>query len=689
MLKKLISFVRHSHPEIYKVILVLLAVSIIVYIFPKQGKFKYEFQSLKGKPWYHEDLIAPFDFAIKKNNDELAAERAGIIKDSKPYFRLLPGIFNEKKTDFEKNFEKTWTKKIQRQKEESKNLGIRILDSLYSKGIIENSTVIENKPGDFSIFLLHTNIAEEHELKEYFSIQQADDYVKKQLEAHSASADITLLLPLLENSLAYSIVYDKTTSDKILKQSLDDISPTHDLILKDQSIISKGEIIDAQKFQVLESLKAEYEGQSASTGSYLFILLGQVILVFLCISVLASFLAFFRKDIFQNNAKLTLILILIVLQVLMGSFAVNTQAFSIYLLPFCILPVIVRAFYDTRVALFVHVVSVLIIAFMAPNRFEFAFIQLLGGMVTIFSIVNLRNRSQIFISSALIFITYSVAYTGITIIQEGGNDVITGLDYAWFGLSALLTLFSYPLIFVFEKLFGFTSDVSLLELSDTNGKLLRELAARAPGTFQHSLQVANLAEEAIYAIGGNSLLVRTGALYHDIGKMEMPLYFIENQTTGINPHQDLSFDESATIIISHVLIGIEIAKKNKLPEQIIDFIRTHHGTSVTGFFYRSAVNSAFPDEQVDESKFHYPGPIPFSKETAVLMMADSVEAASRSLKKYDMESINNLVEHIINTQIEQNQYANSDITFRDINRLKKIFKKKLMNIYHVRIEYPR
>jgi putative nucleotidyltransferase with HDIG domain len=378
----------------------------------------------------------------------------------------------------------------------------------------------------------------------------------------------------------------------------------------------------------------------------------------------------------------------VIIEVIMAHLSINSQSFNIYLMPFCILPIIIRAFYDTRVALFVHLVTVLIISFMAPNRFEFAFIELLGGMVAIFSIVNMRNRSQIFLSAGLIFLTYSVAYVGITIIQEGGSDVITSLDFAWFAVSGLLTLFSYPLIFIFEKIFGLTSDVSLLELSDTNGKLLRELASRAPGTFQHSLQVANLAEEAIYTIGGNSLLVRTGALYHDIGKMEMPVFFIENQASGINPHEELSFDESAAIIISHVIKGIEIAKKHNLPEQIIDFIRTHHGTTITGYFYRSFKN-AFPDEQIDESKFHYPGPIPFSKETAVLMMADSVEAASRSLKKYDAESIDNLVEKIIDTQIEQNQFANADITFKDINILKKIFKKKLMNVYHVRVEYPR
>ena len=687
-MKKFISFIRHSHPEIYKGILFFIAVATIVYIFPKQGKFKYEFQNLKGKPWLHEDLIAPFDFAIKKSDDELKKEKSDILINAKPYFKFDNTIVEAKKSQLRFELDASWdAKKNKALKEKAFNLGSKILDSIYSKGILEPNNVIDSKPSDFSIYVIDNNVAEEHELRDFYTITSAYEYEQAQLN-NASGIDTKNLLSILENCIAHTIFYDKGTTDKILKQSIDDISPSRDIILKEQSIISKGEIIDAQKFQILESLKSEYEGQSGSSSDYLFILLGQVLIVSSCLCVLIAFLGFFRKDIFLDNAKITFILILITLQVLMAHFSNGSQSFNIYLLPFCILPIIIRAFYDTRIALFTHLVTVLIVSFMAPDRFEFTFIQLLGGMVAIFSIVNMRNRSQIFISSGVIFLTYSIAYIGITIIQEGGSDVITWQDFAWFGISALLTLFSYPLIFVFEKLFGFISDVSLLELSDTNGKLLRELASRAPGTFQHSLQVANLAEEAIYTIGGNALLVRTGALYHDIGKMEMPMYFIENQANGMNPHDEMSFDESAAIIISHVIKGIEIAKKNNLPEQIIDFIRTHHGTSITGYFYRSFQN-AFPEEKIDESKFHYPGPIPFSKETAVLMMADSVEAASRSLKKYDVESIDELVEKIINTQIEQNQYANSDITFKDINTLKKIFKKKLMNVYHVRVEYPR
>ena len=688
-MKKIISFIRHGHPEIYKGILFIFGVASIVFIFPKQGKFKYEFQNLKGKPWYHEDLIAPFDFAILKSPEELASQKAEIIKNSKPYFRYNNSVINVKKAQLIEDFKDKWNdKKNKYEKEKTLAFAKKIIDSIYNKGIIEPADIIENKPADYSINVLNNNVAKEYDLNELYTITTAYQYVQEQLKRKESGVDMKFIQPLLENCITHSLIYDKTTSDKVLKQAIDDISPSRDIILRDQKIISRGEIIDAGKFQQLQSLKWEYEEQSGGKSSYFFILFGQILITVLCLMILVVFLAFFRKNIFSDNTKITFILFLIILQVLMTRLALNSQSFSIYLLPFCILPIIIRAFYDTRIALFVHLVTVLIISFMAPDRFEFAFIQLLGGMAAIFSIVNMHNRSQIFISAALIFLTYSMAYTGISIIQEGGSDVISWNDYAWFGVSAMLTVFSYPLIYVLEKLFGFISDVSLLELSDTNGKLLRALASSAPGTFQHSLQVANIAEEAIYSIGGNALLVRTGALYHDIGKMEMPTYFIENQTNGMNPHEDMNYDESAAIVIGHVIKGIEIAKKHNLPEQIIDFIRTHHGTTLTGFFYRSFKND-FPEEQVDIEKFRYPGPIPYSKESAVLMMADSVEAASRSLKKQDAESINNLVESIIDKQIEQNQFINSDITFKDINILKKIFKKKLMNMYHLRVEYPR
>lgn len=682
-MQKYVELVRNSHAVIYRVILFLLCIAAIVYVFPKEGKFKYEIDNLRGKPWQHENLIAPFDFSIKKSSEELTKERDEVMKNSRLYFRYDTKAYEESIAKFRANLNQVGPSV----KAQYYNTGKPVLDSVYARGIIQVSEVIEKQPPDFSVAVVNANVEEERELGSFFTIRTADDYIYNQV-ARMRNIDKEFLFQSLEGVITHNVFYDDSTTRRVLQQSLENISPTKGGIFNGQIIISKGEIVTQEKYEILQSLKQEYEAQSGGTSNYVTMITGQSIIVFSCLIILLVFLWLFRRDIFLDNTRITFILFLIVLSILIVHFALRIERVDIYMLPFCILPVIVRAFYDTRIALFTHLVTILMASFLAPNRFEFVFIQIVAGIVTIFSIVNMRNRSQVFVAAGIIFIAYSIAYLGITITQEGRFQTVEWKSFIWFGVSAMLTLFSYPLIFIFEKMFGFISDVSLLELSDTNTPLLRELASKAPGTFQHSLQVANLAEEAIYKIGGNALLVRTGALYHDIGKTEMPIYFIENQVTGVNPHEELSFEESASIIINHVIRGIEIAKENNIPEVVIDFIRTHHGTTITSYFYRSFKKN-YPDEEIDESKFRYPGPIPYSKETAVLMMADSVEAASRSLKTYDYESVDQLVEQIIDSQIEQDQFVNSDITFRDITIIKKIFKKKLMNIYHVRVEYPR
>ena len=418
-MKKIISFIRHGHPEIYKGLLFIFGIAAIVFIFPKQGKFKYEFQNLKGKPWYHEDLIAPFDFTILKSPEELASQKAEIVKNAKPYFRYNNSIVTAKKSQLIQEFKGKWNdKKNKNEKEKTLAFAKKIIDSIYSKGIIEPADIIENKPSDYSINVLNNNVSEEYDLNDFYTITSAYQYVQEQLKHNETGVDAKFILPLLENCITHSLFYDKTTSNKVLKQAIDDISPSRDIILKDQRIISKGEIIDVAKFQLLQSLKWQYEEQSGGTSSYVFILAGQILIITLCLMVLAVFLFYFRKDIFLDNTKITFILFLIILQVLMTRLALNSQSFSIYLLPFCIFPIIIRAFYDIRISLFVHLVTVLIISFMAPNRFEFAFIQLLGGMVAIFSIVNMHNRSQIFISAAVIFLTYSIAFTASSVHTE-------------------------------------------------------------------------------------------------------------------------------------------------------------------------------------------------------------------------------------------------------------------------------
>ncbi|HVA98237.1 MAG TPA: HDIG domain-containing protein, partial [Bacteroidia bacterium] len=641
-MKKALTYLWNKHSEMYKIFIFLMTLVIIVFLFPKQAQFKYDIAGIKGKPWQHENLIAPFNFSIKKSPQELTSEKNEILKKFKPYFKV-----NDTILDGEKNLFKVQL--LAAENDKFFQIRKKVFDPKnknYLKGIVQLSDVLDNKMPDFSIYVVNNNVASEKELSDLFTVQTAFNYMKQAVTSDE-NCDKKLLLPVLENCIQQNIFYDKDISDKAFKQQLEGLSPVHEEILKDQSIIGKGEIVDAKKYEILQSLKDEYEGQSTSSSSYFFILAGQIIVVAICLSVLFSFIYLFRKNVYADNSQLTFILLMIVLFVLMALVSAQYDI-SIYILPFCILPIMVRAFFDTRVALFTHLVNILILSFLAPNRFEFIFLELVVGMVAIFSILNMRKRSQIFYSAGIIFVMYCLAFIGISIIQGNAIEAANWHTYLYFLLSAGFTIFAYPLIFVFEKTFGFISDVSLMELSDTNNPLLRELASKAPGTFQHSLQVANLAEEAIYSIGGNSQLVRTGALYHDIGKMDMPFFFIENQSTGVNPHEDLAYEESSSIIISHVIRGIEKARKHKIPEKIIDFIRTHHGTTLTAYFYNSYKKEAADGGVLDEESFRYPGPIPYSKETAVLMMADSVEAASRSLKTYDEETIEALIDQIIN-----------------------------------------
>ncbi len=692
-------FIRLSnqHENIFKYVVVLTAIVMIVVALPKETQFNYSYQ--KGKPWAYENLMAPFDFAINKTEEELNTERAEVMQNAHPFYKFNKNLSEEKKYSFNNELTEVWEKKYgygTRSKKETdqleklKNLqfeiGSRILQMTYDQGIIlinEQSPL--NNP-DGMITLVKDNIAEEKNLKSFFTIQSAFQYISDELDKIS-QADKTLLSPLLENALSHNIIYDDQATRQWTKQLIDKISLNLGLVQKDEVVILKGEVVDDPKYQKLESLKSEMKNQEFTGSSRWMMFLGHFILVSLAMSMLMIFLYLFRREVYDDNSRIVLLMLLMLLITYMFLWARKINLFDMYLVPVCILPIIVRAFYDTRTALFTHIVTLLIIGFEAPSGFEFMFIQTIAGMVAIFSIVSMSRRVQFFISVLMIFLSYAISFIGVTILHEANFRTIDWMNLKWFLGNSVITLFAFPLIFIFEKAFGFLSDVSLMELADSNSKVLRELSLKAPGTFQHSLQVSNLAEAAIFKIGGNPLLVRAGAMYHDIGKMDMAVYFIENQNSRINPHDDLSFEESARIIKSHVIQGVEKAKKNNIPDQIIDFIRTHHGTSLLQYFYHSYLKN-FPEKVPDEDIFRYPGPLPFSKETAVLMMADSVEAASRSLKHADPESINNLVDSIIEHQIEQNQFVNSPITLKDISEIKKIFKKMLGSMYHARIEYP-
>ncbi|OYX94767.1 MAG: transmembrane HD family protein [Sphingobacteriia bacterium 35-40-5] len=491
---------------------------------------------------------------------------------------------------------------------------------------------------------------------------------------------------MVTNHLKSNYVYNDILTEKLEENALNSISTTRGMVQKGELVVAKGTMVNAGIYQKLESLRAAYEEDAKVAGDRRLVLLGQLLLAGLIISLLMVFLYLFRKDIYADNRQISLILLVITGMLITLSWAIRIKAPSVYYIPFCIVPIIIRILFDTRLALNIHLLVVLIAGFFVPNSFEFAFLQISAGMVAIYSIKNLIKREQFLISALLILLNYFIAFLGISLIRDGSFTDIEWLNFVPFIFSVLLSLLAYPLIYAFERMFGITSDVTLMELTNTNSKLLRDLAFKAPGTFQHSLQVANLAEAAIFKIGGNALLVRAGALYHDIGKIVNPQFFIENQVRGINPHDSISYEQSAQIIIQHVNQGVEIARKHQIPEMLIDFIRTHHGNTRVDYFYQSFLKN-FPEKFVDENIFRYPGPIPFSKETAVLMLADSVEAASRSLKEPDALSISDLVERIIDYKLTQDQLNDSDITLKDIDTIKMIFKTMLMGIYHVRIEY--
>jgi len=674
-----------NYYQINKILLFLITLVILLALFPREGKFKYEFQ--RGKPWQHEDLIAPFDFAILKQPAELKKERITALSEAYLFFRVDKEKIEYAKSDFLARLDMEGKDKITPQQKELiiKN-GFALLDSIYKKGIIEMIPEIENKRPDFNIAVVADNVAKIYPVSSLFTISKANTYILLNLPTFQG-IDSKLILPLLQANIAHNVLFDEELTNIQREQSLANISTTRGMLQKGERIISMGELVNESKFQQLESLRLEFESKSGSGYNFNMILLGRLILISMALMVFGLFLYTFRHDIYIENRNIVLLLLLITLMVSFTTIVMNINVLYIMAVPICLVPIIVRTFYDTRLALFVHIITIIILGFLVPNSFEFLFMQLITGIITIISIVHLNHRSQFFFTSLMILVSYSVIYLGMTLMQEGSIEQIGRVNFIMFGISALLTLFSYPLIYLFEKIFGMVTDVSLIELSDTNSKLLRELAITSPGTFQHSLIVSNIAEEAARAINANPLLARTGALYHDIGKMDMPMYYIENQSGGINPHDDLSFEESARIITGHVIRGIEKARLNKIPEAIIDFIRTHHGTRYTQYFFNKFKQEA-GDVPFDETPFRYRGPIPFSKETSILMMADSIEAASRALKAPTEQEVSELVERLIDNQMENRQFRNSLLTLKDIATIKKIIKKKLLSIYHIRIEYP-
>lgn len=713
-MSKFLLFIRTHIRTILIIISFLFTSIIIVYFLPREGKFMYEYQ--KGGFWKHEDLTAPFSFPIAKSAEEISRERDSVLDGFRPIFNFDEKIAGQRIQELTDYFSQRWIEysvtnlkvashndyrrdaryAVNRQLENQyKSYLSALMRDIYQRGIIDLSQLDETGSNSYGeVTVIKGNLAENVPVSEFYSPKSAYEYVKTRL---SNSIPKGSKLPVrkydrflesfeINNYLTINILYDEVKTRNVQRSLMNSISHTRGLIQEGQGIISRGEFISESKFRILESLRREYERNLGFKGRQV-VLIGKFILVFSSVFVIYLFLLSFRKEVLNNNRRVAFVLLIMVLMAMIASMALRLNVISIYILPFAISPIILKTFFDSRLALFVHIITILIIGFFVPNGFEFVFLNVVAGMVAIISLTDAYRRSKLVVTAASVILTYSVVYISIGMIQEGNFRQIDYKYFSWFGLNGLLILISYPLIYVFEKTFGFISDATLMELSDTNQPLLRKLAENAPGTFQHSLQVANLAEDAVFHIGGNPLLVRAGALYHDIGKMEQPLYFIENQSSTINPHDSLEFEESARIIIDHVKKGIELAKKNKLPEPIVNFIRTHHGTTTVQYFYRSFIRK-YPKADVDVQKFSYPGPKPNSKETAIVMMADSVEAASRSLNSITESTIDKLVDSILSSQMADEQYNDAQITFKDITTIKEVFKKRLRNIYHVRISYP-
>ncbi len=648
-------------------ILLVLAIASIVYASPTRQGFPYQYQA--GKLWKYKDLHAQTNFTIQKTEEELQTEKENIKKNCPIFFTRNTAVASNT---------------LQRIKELAKSTVIpteklnkieEIINTNYEIGVIQmpdNSRTyfMEIKGGDWE--------------KKHIGMVKTTQYVTEELKPILANSP--QLLEEITKEISPNLIPNTQLEEEYLEEELKSALPYKQFIAKGQQLITANEKVTSTKLQLLESYKKAYIETFTAHSSWS--ILGEIMLVSIALIVLFWFIYLIRPDLFATFPQFSMIVVWLVIMVVGANILYNYSPTYIYYYPFVIYAIILRTFFDSRIALFSYMIMLLIVAGLVPNPYNFIFTEFFGAVVGLVTLVNLKHRSQLLITVVMVLLVEEICYIAIQLATTSNWEELSLYDFNYFIVSALLILIVYPLIFITEKVFNLISEVTLLELCDLNTPILRELSLQAPGTFQHSLQVANLAEAAAYKIDANALLVRTGALYHDIGKIENSHYFIENQITGINPHEDLSYEQSAKLIISHVIKGIEKARKYKLPEAIIDFIRTHHGESTVQYFYRSYLKS-FPEGLVDVSDFMYPGPKPFSKETAILMMADSVEAASRSLKQIDVQSIHNLVENIINTQIEDEQFVNAPITFRDITVIKKIFKRMLANMYHIRISYPK
>lgn len=673
----------------YWIFVFVVSAALLFLILPGEPKFKYEYQ--KSFPWRHDNLVAPFDFAILKSASELESEKAEQLQSIIPYFKfdttLIETNIQKLKNDLE----------ISDDSVESKNnvLFFTLKESIkeiHKNGILQRSvesyaeltgkTEIKKRTGTAV-----SKIKVEKLYSEKTAYNQLNEVIQKLKNEKANGIELFGKLSV-EKYISSNLEFDEETTQKEIEEVSGNISLSRGMIQTGERIILEGEIVDSEKYQILESLKASYEKERGKGINRHMVSIGKVLLILVLLGLVFTFLYIYRRDVLNQFSKLSFLMLFMVAMVFISSFINSFPNLHIYLVPFAIFPIVVRTFFDSRTAIFMLIITTLLIGFYAPNNYEFVLLQVSAGIVAVFSLNKMHRRVHLVLATLWVLITYTLVFSALNLIHEGSILSFNYTILQWFVLSSILILLVYPLVYIFEKIFGFISDVTLIELSDSNQPLLRKLAEEAPGTFQHSMQIANLAEEVILKIGGNPFLVRAGALYHDIGKIAKPNFFIENQAAGLNPHDQMNYLKSAEIIIDHVKNGVKMAQKHKLPEPLIEFIATHHGTTKAKYFYLK-FQQENPNEKIDEKIFGYPGPLPRTKEAAVVMLIDGIEAASRSLPEKTYSNLQELINRMIDQKIEDKQLDQSDLTFSDINIIKDTLLIKLKNIYHIRIEYPK
>ncbi|MEO1625209.1 MAG: HDIG domain-containing metalloprotein [Bacteroidota bacterium] len=678
-------------PNIVKYLLVLGVVVFISFLYPNNVKFKYEFE--RGQTWRYDDLEAPFDFAILKAPEAVQAEIQRIEEQSSPFYEMDLSKAGERMRQFRLSF----NEKLAEVREDQQFDDVLrrpayyieymngLIARIYDRGIIAADAEHADRGADFVLNIRKGNTTYRRTLQSLLTEQEVEQWLPDSL-FNSGLQEADIFIPLLEGFFEPNLFYSDTLTSKFRSEQIADITRSRGMIRKGELIIANGGVVTDDIYQNILSFKEQYEQEVNFQKSDVGVFIGYFLLTTLIIGVFVLYLQFHAPQVFSRFVNLVFLMLWPVLYCYLVYIVEPNQSLSVYMIPFAIVPLIIRIFFSGRLALFSHIVIVLLASFLCSLGYEFTFLQILAGIVAVLTNLRLRDWSKFFLAIFYIFMAYALGHIGLSLIETGSLAEVNWSVYRFFIFNIVLTLLAYPLIPLLERVFGLTSPITLVELSDMNRPLLKELSLKAPGTLQHSLQVGNLAEAAAIRIGADPLLVKVAALYHDIGKMSNPSYFIENQS-GNNPHQNLDELESAQIILKHVSEGVEMAHKIGLPELLVDFIRTHHGTTRVEYFYRK-YQKRYPDQEVDDKDFCYPGPRPKTKEQTILMMADSLEAACRSRKDLTEDDIDDIVDKIIQYKIAHHQFERSEMTFKELESCKRTFKKVLKSINHARIEYP-